>query len=348
MKSKLLLYTVLIYFNFIFWGIIQENLYDLSILKNYNNVIIVATNLVSLISINPDKEKIAHLLKLLKVRKNVKFFLILLITQTLTQPLNYYITSKFQINYLFLQLSKSCKMIPVIFIHKFIYHKAIKKSKIIICLMITTSIVIFNYKPNNSQNMSTLSSVLLLIPLTMEGFTNTSQDNLFSLNKLNKINAIDLLLFNNLINVFGHFFYMVFYHKNQFANFTHDKVIWGSSDFIVLQLLLFILLQVIGTHLIFKVLFEFDSLVLLRITILRKISSLLISCVFLSHGKKFSKYEITGLCGVICSLLLEFYLKNVKGDGKRQFKTVVKNHKVADKLSLKKGEKKLNFLKNNT
>ena len=342
MNRKLLLYTVLIYSNFILWGIIQEKLYDLNILTKYNNIIIALTNLISLISVHPNKKQIQHLLKLVKIRKNAKFFLILLITQTLTQPLNYFITSKFHINYLFLQLSKSCKMIPVIFIHKFIYNKSISRSKILISLMITVSIIIFNYKPSGQNNTAlSFSSLLLLIPLTMEGFTNTSQDQLFAFNKLNNIKSIDLLLYNNIINVVGHIGYVFFKDQKQARKFMADKFIWGGNYTIAIQLFLYIILQVIGTHLIFKVLFEFDSLALLRITILRKISSLLISCIFLSNGKKFSQYEITGLIGVITSLLLEFYLKQTQsGSKKKKLETVVTNHKVIKKLSYKEGLKK--------
>jgi len=70
------------------------------------------------------------------------------------------------------------------------------------------------------------------------------------------------------------------------------------------------ILQIIGTLLIFKVLYEFDSLILLRITVLRKVSSLLISILFLNSNKKFNQYEKVGVAGVITTLLLEFYLKN--------------------------------------
>ncbi|KAF0273715.1 hypothetical protein FOG51_01286 [Hanseniaspora uvarum] len=219
----------------------------------------------------------------------------------MTQPLNYYITSNYGIDYLFLQLSKSCKMIPVIIIHKFIYKRNIDNTKIIISLLITLSIVIFNYKPNSSVN---LSGFLLLLPLTMEGFTNTSQDQLF---KKNKLNSKVLLIFNNIINIIIHGGYLIMFDNKQFINFTF-KYNWSLN--IIIEVVIYMILQIIGTLLIFKVLYEFDSLILLRITVLRKVSSLLISILFLNSNKKFNQYEKVGVAGVITTLLLEFYLKN--------------------------------------
>lgn len=161
----MLFYTVTIYANFIVWGIIQERLFDSNILIKFNNVIILLTNIMSIMLMRPSKGDFNLLLKLCLQKKNFKYFAILVITQTMTQPLNYYITSNYGIDYLFLQLSKSCKMIPVIVIHKLIYKRNIDNTKVIISLLITISIVIFNYKPNSSPN---LSGMLLLLPLTME------------------------------------------------------------------------------------------------------------------------------------------------------------------------------------
>jgi len=301
MNRNLIFYTVTIYLNFIVWGIIQERLFDSNILIKFNNVIILLTNIISLFFIKPSNADISQLYKLIKQKQNIKYFIILVITQTMTQPLNYYITSNYGIDYLFLQLSKSCKMIPVIIIHKFIYKRNIDNTKIIISLLITLSIVIFNYKPNSSVN---LSGFLLLLPLTMEGFTNTSQDQLF---KKNKLNSKVLLIFNNIINIIIHGGYLIMFDNKQFINFAF-KYNWSLN--IIIEVVIYMILQIIGTLLIFKVLYEFDSLILLRITVLRKVSSLLISILFLNSNKKFNQYEKVGVAGVITTLLLEFYLKN--------------------------------------
>lgn len=301
MNRNLIFYTVTIYLNFIVWGIIQERLFDSNILIKFNNVIILLTNVISLFFIKPSNADISQLYKLIKQKQNIKYFIILVITQTMTQPLNYYITSNYGIDYLFLQLSKSCKMIPVIIIHKFIYKRNIDNTKIIISLLITLSIVIFNYKPNSSVN---LSGFLLLLPLTMEGFTNTSQDQLF---KKNKLNSKVLLIFNNIINIIIHGGYLIMFDNKQFINFAF-KYNWSLN--IIIEVVIYMILQIIGTLLIFKVLYEFDSLILLRITVLRKVSSLLISILFLNSNKKFNQYEKVGVAGVITTLLLEFYLKN--------------------------------------
>lgn len=310
MNKNLLFYTISIYANFIIWGVIQERLFDSNILIKYNNVIIVLTNIMSILLMRPSKDDFKLLLKLCLQKKNFRYFAILVITQTMTQPLNYYITSNYGIDYLFLQLSKSCKMIPVIIIHKLIYRRHIDSTKVIISLLITISIVIFNYKPNSSPN---LSGLLLLLPLTMEGFTNTSQDQLF---KTNNLNSKVLLVFNNLINIIAHSVYLVVYDSKQLKTFFF-KHNWTMD--LLFELLVYIVLQIIGTLLIFKVLYEFDSLVLLRITVLRKISSLLISVFLLNTNKRFNVYEKVGVSGVIFALILEFYLKN-KGNSKKLYK----------------------------
>lgn len=310
MNKNLLFYTVTIYANFIVWGIIQERLFDSNILIKFNNVIILLTNVMSIMLMRPSKGDFNLLLKLCLQKKNFKYFAILVITQTMTQPLNYYITSNYGIDYLFLQLSKSCKMIPVIVIHKLIYKRNIDNTKVIISLLITISIVIFNYKPNSSPN---LSGMLLLLPLTMEGFTNTSQDQLF---KMNNLNSKILLVFNNLINIVVHSVYLMVFDQRQLTTFIF-KYNWTMN--LVVELLVYIVLQIIGTLLIFKVLHEFDSLVLLRITVLRKISSLLISVLLLNTNKRFNVYEKAGVFGVILTLILEFYLKN-KGNSKKLIK----------------------------
>ena len=301
MNKNLIFYTVTIYLNFIVWGIIQERLFDSNILIKFNNVIILLTNVMSLLLVRPSKNDISQLYKLVKHKKNIKYFLILVITQTVTQPLSYYITSNYGIDYLFLQLSKSCKMIPVIVIHKFIYKRDIDNNKIIISLLITVSIIIFNYKPNSNVN---LNGLLLLLPLTMEGFTNTSQDQLF---KMNKLNSKTLLVFNNLVNILINGGYLLLVGNKQFIDFSF-KYNW--SMVLVGEVVTYMVLQIIGTLLIFKVLHEFDSLILLRITVLRKVSSLLISIILLNSNKSFSQYENTGMAGVIITLILEFYLKN--------------------------------------
>ncbi|KAL1971107.1 hypothetical protein VTN77DRAFT_58 [Rasamsonia byssochlamydoides] len=109
------------------------------------------------------------------------------ITSSLASPFGY--ASLGHIDYLTFILAKSCKLLPVMFLHITLFRKRYPLYKYAVVLLVTLGVATFTlYHPGTTKKMaaSTTSGrslyglFLLFINLLLDGLTNTTQDHVFS------------------------------------------------------------------------------------------------------------------------------------------------------------------------
>lgn len=246
-----------------------------------------------------------------------KQLILISFTQSTSTPLATYALN--YVDYLTYMLAKSCKMIPVLLIHLLIYRSHINKEKKIVAILVTLGVTIFTIGGSKSTRKSVATSIttfatrfslsfspiwfgfmLLLISLFLDGLTNATQDHLLkSANKSSKndtnkdendekshtnptdkknkkITGAHLMFALNLFIILWNIPYLCIFHKEQFNKAIRliqlDPQI-GS------YLLAYSLCGAIGQCFIFFTLEKYGSLVLIMITVTRKMISMLLSIV---------------------------------------------------------------------
>jgi solute carrier family 35 (UDP-galactose transporter), member B1 len=120
-------------------------------------------------------------------RKIVGPLLLVSLTSSLASPFGY--ASLAHIDYITFILAKSCKLLPVMFLHITLYQKRYPLYKYLVVLAVTTGVAVFTLhagshkKPSKASinpDRNTAWGLLLLgINLLFDGLTNTTQDYIF-------------------------------------------------------------------------------------------------------------------------------------------------------------------------
>jgi UDP-galactose transporter B1 len=110
------------------------------------------------------------------------------ITSSLASPFGY--ASLAHIDYITFLLAKSCKLLPVMFLHFAIYRKRYPLYKVLVVAAVTTGVAVFTLHSGKGKSRKHHSAdedrnlpwglLLLGINLLFDGLTNTTQDYIFS------------------------------------------------------------------------------------------------------------------------------------------------------------------------
>ncbi|KAL6942280.1 hypothetical protein ACO0QE_003449 [Hanseniaspora vineae] len=291
-----------IYTTFLTWGLVQEPL-TTKTFPNSNEqfrfpfVISSAQSLVaSLFGLvylkwtgNKNTLSFQQLLK-----ECYPYVVLLSLTQSLSSPLATY--SLKYVPYLTFQLSKTCKLIPVILVHLVIYKTKIPKKKQFVALIVTLGVTIFtlsNMKKTakTNQNKSSLNSessdlfssasgyILLGCSLICDGLTNATQDSM--LKRQPKITGAHLMVLCNAAILFWNTVYLVAIDQQQLTNSWNVL----QMDFSAISTLLatYAVCGALGQIFIFQTLSKFGSIVLIMVTVTRKMVSMVLSIVVYGH-----------------------------------------------------------------
>lgn len=234
------------------------------------------------------------------------FFLIAL-SQAVSSPIAY--SSLNNVDYLFYLLAKSCKLIPVMLVHLVLYHSRFPAYKYMAAMIITLGVIVFTLGSTRSAGNSSIDGNYLvgLLKLTcsllLDGFTNSSQDQLFKKSRISGAQLMAVLNGLNLMISAG--FSLVATNQWQyFVSFIQD-----NGPEIVRDVVSFGLLGSLGQIFIFVTLERFSSMVLVTVTVTRKMLSLCLSVVLFGHSLR--GWQWGGLLLVAVGITLEAVMKNL-------------------------------------
>lgn len=256
------------------------------------------------------------------LREHYKHLALISITQSSSAPLA--TVSLQYVDYLTYMLAKSCKLIPLLVVHLLFYKTPISTNKKIVALLVTSGVVLFTLggRSSNAARETTSSPSfygfgLLFTSLFLDGLTNATQDRLLKRGtptKNKKITGAHLMFALNLAIVLWNFLYITLVDPIQLEN---AKRLISLDPQIAYYLGTYALCGALGQCFIFYTLEQYGSLVLVMVTVTRKMVSMILSIVVFGHSV--SLVQWLGIATVFGGILWEANLK------KRQAKTKPKH-----------------------
>lgn len=222
------------------------------------------------------------------------------------------------IGYVAMNLGKSCKLLPLIFMSVIIRRQRIDTIKLISLILITVGVscfMLFDNKKSskiaeNASNQgipllipdihfiptwmkswidyflsgSLYGTLLLLTNLMLDGAMNTWQDEMFSMYKLS---SYHMMFHMNWISVFMMSFYFI-------SNITDE---WSNSMQFILRypnfladLVLFAFCGAAGQAIVFFTIEKFGAVSLVTVTVTRKLFTILLSVVYFGHQLNYRQW----------------------------------------------------------
>ncbi|ODQ64741.1 UAA transporter [Nadsonia fulvescens var. elongata DSM 6958] len=225
------------------------------------------------------------------------------ISQSISSPLGYLALK--HVDYLTLILFKSCKLIPVMLIHKILYGKSFARYKYTVVGLVTLGVLIFTLcqpKRASSKSANTESEddtgsqswglLLLLAGSLLDGLTNSTQDQIFS--KYRHFTGPHLMVLLNMISTLLTTVFLLnpFSSGSQLTTFFNHIQKYPTSLF---DVLLFAVCGAMGQIFIFITLGSFGSLTLVMVTVTRKMMSMLLSVIWFGKVLAVGQWAGVGL-----------------------------------------------------
>lgn len=318
-----------IYASFLTWALVQEPL-TTKVWTNsqskfqYPNVIAVCQALGAMVlGFLYLKWKGSHYRPLDLIKDHAKQLSLISFTQSASTPLATY--SLKHVDYLTYMLAKSCKMIPVLLVHLLIYRTKIDQKKKIVAVLVSLGVTLFTVGGNQGKIKSSktmddheVSALygfgLLALSLFLDGLTNATQDTMLKRvravqdngmkegeeKKDRTITGAHLMFALNLFIILWNVPYLGIFHKGQVIN-ALDLI--HNDPEVLLYLFTYSLCGAIGQCFIFFTLEQYGSLVLIMITVTRKMISMLLSIIV--FGKSVNLTQWTGIAIVFGGIIWE-------------------------------------------
>jgi len=210
------------------------------------------------------------------------YFLVALIQSVAPQfgfkSLNY-------INYPTMILGKSCKLVPVVVMNYLLYRKKYPWNKYVTVVIVTIGVTLFTFlQPAKAgaaeKTNSIFGIVLLLINLILDGTTNSTQDKIFS---KYKITSSQMMLWMNVFSSIIMTLYLIIIHPLGNHELVNAIGFVAERPEIIKHIILYGLCGALGQVFVFYVLGNFGSIVLVTITVTRKMMSIILSVIWFKH-----------------------------------------------------------------
>lgn len=242
--------------------------------------------------------------------RQIVFPLVLVsITSSLASPFGY--ASLAHIDYLTFILAKSCKLLPVMFLHVVLYRRRYPLYKYAVVLLVTAGVTVFTlYHPSTSKKAAAAAEktgtgrwlwglFLLSINLLLDGLTNTTQDHIFSSPaRYTRYTGPQMMVAQNFLCTVLTVAYLLLTPFLAAAGSPLQSVVPASasselsSAIAFLQrhpralkdVLGFAACGAIGQVFIYMTLSRFSSLLLVSVTVTRKMLSMLLSVFWFGHS----------------------------------------------------------------
>ncbi|PKY45297.1 UAA transporter [Rhizophagus irregularis] len=212
------------------------------------------------------------------------------------------------IDYPTIILGKSCKLVPVMMMNVILYRKKFPFYKYIVVFLVTVGVSAFmllqpiSEKKKNMASNSLYGIMLLSTNLLIDGITNSTQDQIF--HKF-KITGLQMMFFMNLFSGAFTFSYLLL----NYPELNNAIEFCGKYPEVIKDILLFSLCGAVGQCFIFFTLQNFGSLVVVTITVTRKLFTMLISIFWFDHHLSIGQWFAVAL--VFSGIGLESYIKKL-------------------------------------
>ena len=230
------------------------------------------------------------------------------LTTCLASPFGY--ASLAHIDYITFILAKSCKLLPVMFLHLTVFRKRYPLYKYAVVALVTAGVSIFTlHHPSSSSknrgNMgsSTYGLFLLSINLLFDGLTNSTQDHIFS--RFRPYSGPQMMVALNAISTC---FTTVYLFATPYLPATVTSTFISKPNelssalsflrfhpAVLNDVLGFAACGAIGQIFIFHTLSRFSSLLLVTVTVTRKMLSMLVSVIMFGHSLSGMQWVGVGL-----------------------------------------------------
>lgn len=224
------------------------------------------------------------------------------------------------ISYPLMILTKSSKPVPVMLVGSIFYGKRYSWYKYISVGLICGGISLFTLAKSSSHaqhvdiaaNENADGSVallytcfgmlLVLINLSMDGYTNNEQDHVFS---LYKASAMEMMKYTNFWQTIYQGIYLLVGLALSGTNSELDRAsrMMHGSHQLKTDILMFCACASVGQVLIFGLMKEFGSLVWITVSVTRKLCTIILSVIIFKHSVNYKQWF--GVVLVFMGLLLE-------------------------------------------
>jgi len=205
------------------------------------------------------------------------------------------------VDYPTMVLGKSSKLLPVMFLHLVLYRRRFPGYKYLVVGMVTAGVGLFTlFHPiEGSSKKAATNSVwglfLLSINLLADGFMNSTQDQIFSKNK--QLTGPQMMLGLNTCSTILTSLYLIVTYllPSTTSELTPTIRFVQMHPRIVPDILAFALSGAIGQIFIFLTLSMHGSLILVTITVTRKLFTMLLSVLWFNHPLTNGQWAGVGL-----------------------------------------------------
>lgn len=253
--------------------------------------------------------------------------LLVSITSSLASPFGY--ASLAHIDYLTYVLAKSCKLVPVMVLHVGLFGKRYPVLKYVVVLAITAGVVIFTLSQSSKKNSSVKQALdtrskivglsLLGVNLLFDGLTNTVQDHIFrAKHKYGDMTGAKMMVASNFMATALTVTYLLvtplipkalipaFLPVDNTTELALASQFLTAHPSVLQDVLGFAACGAIGQLFIYATLERFESIVLVTVTLTRKMLTMLLSLVW--FGKKLNPGQWGGVGLVVGGLATEAWM----------------------------------------
>ncbi|KKK16295.1 hypothetical protein P175DRAFT_0221448 [Aspergillus ochraceoroseus IBT 24754] len=331
-----------IYASFLSWGVLQEAITTVSypvrpptvlepeppterftfsiVLNTIQSTFAAITGFLYLYLSTPAGKKVPSIFPTQKII----FPLILVsISSSLASPFGY--ASLAHIDYLTFILAKSCKLLPVMFLHLTIFRKRYPLYKYGVVLLVTLGVATFTlHHPGTSKKVAASAAkgqsgssawgiFLLSINLLLDGLTNTTQDHVFSSPQIyTRFTGPQMMVAQNVLSTLLTSVYLVVMPHLSATGILHallpipippstETELTTAISFlsrhpeVLKNVLGFAACGAVGQLFIFYTLSRFSSLLLVTVTVTRKMLTMLLSVFWFGHSLSSGQWLGIGL-----------------------------------------------------
>ncbi|KAF7191225.1 UDP-galactose transporter-like 1 [Pseudocercospora fuligena] len=223
------------------------------------------------------------------------------ITSSLASPFGY--ASLQHVDYITFILAKSCKLLPVMFLHITLYGKRYPFYKYAVVALVTLGVSIFTLyqssgkKKKGASSNSTYGLILLSINLLFDGLTNTTQDDIYA--RFRPYTGQQMMCALNVLSTFLTSCFLLlapYLAESGIGGVIGLDLTKGANELsealafiqrhptVGWDILGFAVCGALGQVFIFMTLSIFGSLLLVTVTVTRKMLTMILSVVWFGHS----------------------------------------------------------------
>lgn len=249
------------------------------------------------------------------------------------------------IDYPTMILTKSCKLIPVMLMNIVLYRRKFPLYKYVCVILITLGVSGFmllapvdehKISKKGAVNSSLYGLFLVAINLTLDGVTNSTQDQIFH---RFKVSGQQMMCFMNLFMSAFMTGWLLFFSVWHGANSELSQAVQfcQTHPAILQDIVLFSICGALGQCFIFYTLEQYGSLSLVTVTVTRKLFTILLSVV--AYGHKLNPQQWIMVAVVFSGIGLEAYVKRSEKLAKISSSLSVSLEKSMEESTISSAEK---------